>query len=141
MLVSTRGRTVLSVRWGLDLLRQWAADDSGFNALGSPTPSEEDAQKRDGCLNRVNVDEAGMLPRQLRNSNHSKGRSYQTPTRMKPGHDTKQGVATMAASAEGFRNEGCLRLSAPARESGFSLAWTNSLNDHVSIHLFTPGGV
>lgn len=46
-----------------------------------------------------------------------------------------------AGSRKQFRSEGCLRLSAPAGESALSLAWNNSRNVQISIHLFTPGGV
>lgn len=138
----TRGRTVLSARWGLSILRQWAADDSVFKALESPTPSEEDERKICGRLNPVNVNEARVSPRQLCNCKSSKGRSSQAPARRrKPGRGAEEGVAATAASTEDFGSEGCLRLSSPAGESALSLAWTNSRDVEFSIHLFTPGAV
>lgn len=36
--------TVLCARWGLGLLRKWAADDSVIKALESPTPCEEEVR-------------------------------------------------------------------------------------------------
>ena len=140
--VLTRDRTVLSARWGLGLLRQWAADDSVFKALESPTSNDENDRQRYGRVHRVNVNEARMLSRQHCNRNNSKGRSSQASTRRtRPWHEAEQGVATTPDSTDDFTSEGRLRLSSPAGESALSLAWTNSRDAQISIHLFTPGAV
>lgn len=50
-----RGITVLCARWGLGLLRKWAADDSVFKALERPTPCEEEVRHRHGYPSRRRV--------------------------------------------------------------------------------------
>eukprot|EP00903_Cladosiphon_okamuranus_P007906 g7636.t2 len=130
---------VLCARWGLGLLRQWAADDSVFKALESPTPREEDARKRFGRGSQVHVNQATLLSRPAHRTSCNK-QSTQAPSRRKTGHDAEEDVTTAAASTEDFGKGGCLRLSASAGESTLSLAWTNPRNDQISIHLFTPGG-
>lgn len=157
-----RLHVVLCARWGLRLLRQWAADDAVYKALErSPVRrrrSEEKPRLRRGW-HAGGSRRAGSRPNVVKSMSHhqprgtsrgggggrrlsgSGGRSDHPRVRMSAGDDAGGGTSTASAGGEFGNEAGCLlRLAAPAGESNLRLAWTNPRGNTMSVHLFTPGG-
>ncbi|CAB1112904.1 unnamed protein product [Ectocarpus sp. CCAP 1310/34] len=114
--------------WGLSLLRQWAADDTVFNAFERPSPSEEDAQRpSNGHLN----DRSGVRRRE-------QARATVVPCK---GSSTTARASSACTGGLGHGG-GDLRLTATPRERELSLALeaTPSVGEEVAVDLFTPGG-
>ncbi|CBJ33153.1 expressed unknown protein [Ectocarpus siliculosus] len=122
-------RKLFGSLWGLSLLRQWAADDTVFDAFERPSPSEEDAQRpSNGHLN----DRSGARRRE---------QAMETVVPCKGSSTTAR--ASSAGTGGLGHGGGDLRLAATPRERELSLVLEAmpSVGEEVAVDLFTPGGV
>ncbi|CAM9964914.1 unnamed protein product, partial [Ectocarpus fasciculatus] len=118
---------VLCAQWGLSLLRQWAADDTVFNALERPSVCEEGAQRPSH----------GHLNDRSQARHRKQARATVVPCK---GSSTT--ARASSADTGGLGNGlGDLRLAASPRERELSLTMeaTPSVGEEVAVDLFTPG--